>query len=596
MKKVYLSFFGVLAFGLVGVAQKNTAKPLNTKKFAPLELKAKPGVVAPEKGITIWQNDFSNAAQWTTSNDPQGTPAHTAGDWTITTNVAGIPVAALAPAGHTTAANGFAFINSDAAGGNAFQNASIVFNQNIDLSAEANVLLKFEQSHRRYAETTYVLWSTDGGATWNEVEVNGDMAVNTNTTNPADYQVNLSNEIGGQDSVRIGFKYTGNFDWFWAIDDVKITTPDDHDVALSGLYWGSTGAWGARLPYYQIPTAQVTAIDFSGVIANNGLLNQNATFGVQAGAFVGSSAPTLIPAFSSDTANCTTSLTPAAANATITVNAGVQIDSTDATPADNNIAGAATIVVNPNIYARDIDDIASGSYNQGFGFEVGNIFDIYAADEISAIDVYIHPGANVGAEMYVKLYSIDAQTGDFVFVDESAPYTLGANDVDALLTLPLQGGAFTLNAGEPYLVVAGSNGDGGATDDLIVGTCGVSEAQTTFYLDLTDNTWYYTTATPMVRMNFSNASVNENSLLNSFNVSPNPAAGSATIALSGKAGADATISIVDVTGKEVYNTLVSSLNGTATVEVNTAAFGNGMYLVNVYSNGTKSSKKLIIRN
>ena len=596
MKKVYLSFFGVLAFGLVGVAQKNTAKPLNTKKFAPLELKAKPGVVAPEKGITIWQNDFSNAAQWTTSNDPQGTPAHTAGDWTITTNVAGIPVAALAPAGHTTAANGFAFINSDAAGGNAFQNASIVFNQNIDLSAEANVLLKFEQSHRRYAETTYVLWSTDGGATWNEVEVNGDMAVNTNTTNPATLQLNLSNEIGGHDSVRIGFKYTGNFDWFWAIDDVKITTPDDHDVALSGLYWGSTGAWGARLPYYQIPTAQVTAIDFSGVIANNGLLNQNATFGVQAGAFVGSSAPTLIPAFSSDTANCTTSLTPAAANATITVNAGVQIDSTDATPADNTIAGAATIVVNPNIYARDLDDIASGSYNQGFGFEVGNIFDVYAADELSAIDVYIHPGANVGAEMYVKLYSIDAQTGDFVFVDESAPYTLGANDVDALLTLPLQGGAFTLNAGEPYLVVAGSNGDGGATDDLIVGTCGVSEAQTTFYLDLTDNTWYYTTATPMVRMNFSNASVNENSLLNSFNVSPNPAAGSATIALSGKAGADATISIVDVTGKEVYNTLVSSLNGTATVEVNTAAFGNGMYLVNVYSNGTKSSKKLIIRN
>ena len=596
MKKVYLSFFGVLAFGLVGVAQKNTAKPLNTKKFAPLELKAKPGVIAPEKGITIWQNDFSDPAQWTTSNDPQGTPGHTSGDWTITTNVAGIPVAALAPAAHTTAANGFAFINSDAAGGQALQNASIVFNSDIDLSAEANVLLKFEQSHRRYAETTYVLWSTDGGATWNEVEVNGDMAVNTNTSNPEVLQVNLSNEIGGQDSVRIGFKYTGNWDWFWAIDDVKITTPDDHDVALSGLYWGSTGAWGARLPYYQIPTAQVTAIDFSGVIANNGLLNQNATFGVQAGAFVGSSAPTLIPAFSSDTANCTTSFTPAAANATITVSAGVQIDSTDATPADNNIANAATIVVNPNVYARDLDDIASGSYNEGFGFEVGNIFDMYAADEISAIDVYIHPGANVGTEMYVKLYSIDAQTGDRQFVDESAPYTLGANDVDALLTLPLQGGAFTLNAGEPYLVVAGSNGDGGATDDLIVGTCGQSEAQTSFYYDMTNTTWYYTSSTPMVRMNFSNASVNENSLLNSFNVSPNPVAGSATIALSGKAGADATISIVDVTGKEVYNTLVSSLNGTATVEVNTAAFGNGMYLVNVYSNGTKSSKKLIVRN
>lgn len=596
MKKVYLSFFGVLAFGLVGIAQKNTAKPLNTKKFAPLELKAKPGVVAPEKGITIWQNDFSDPAEWTTSNDPQGTPPHTSGDWTITTDVTVIPVTALSPAAHTTAANGFAFIDSDGAGGNATQNASIVFNQNIDLSAEANVLLKFEQSHRRYAETTYVLWSTDGGANWNEIEVNGDMAVNTNTSNPEALQVNMSAEIGGHDSVRIGFKYVGQWDWFWAIDDVKITTPDDHDVALTGLYWGSTGAWGSRLPYYQIPTSQVTAIDFSGIIANNGLLNQNATFGVQAGAFVGSSAPTLIPAFSSDTANCTSSFTPAAANATITVSAGVQIDSTDATPGDNTIADAATIVVNPNIYARDLDDIVSGSYNQGFGFEVGNIFDMYATDDISAIDVYIHPGANVGTEMYVKLYSIDAQTGDFVFVDESTPYTLGANDVDALLTLPLQGGAFTLNAGEPYLVVAGSNGDGGATNDLIVGTCGQSEALTTFYLDLTDNTWYYTSSTPMVRMNFSNASVNENSLLSSFNVSPNPATGNTTIALNSKTGAEAIISIVDVTGKEVYNTLVTSLNGTTSVEVNTTAFENGMYLVNVYTNGTKSSKKLIVRN
>lgn len=596
MKKVYLGLFGVFALSFSGIAQKNTAKPLNTKKFAPLELKAKPFVNAPEKGITLWQNDFSNPAEWTTSNDPQGTPAHTSGDWTITTDVTVIPVTALSPAAHTTAANGFAFIDSDGAGGNATQNASIVFNTDIDLTSQSNVLLKLEQSHRRYAESTFVLWSIDGGANWNEIEVNGDMAVNTNTSNPEALQVNMSAEIGGHDSVRIGFKYVGQWDWFWAIDDVKITTPDDHDVALTGLYWGSTGAWGSRLPYYQIPTSQVTAIDFSGIIANNGMVNQNATFGVQAGAYVGVSAPTFIPSFSSDTANCTSSFTPAAANATITVSAGVQIDSTDATPGDNTIADAATIVVNPNIYARDLDDIVSGSYNQGFGFEVGNIFDMYATDNISAIDVYIHPGANVGTEMYVKLYSIDAQTGDFVFVDESTPYTLGANDVDALLTLPLQGGAYTLNAGEPYLVVAGSNGDGGATNDLIVGTCGQSEALTTFYLDLTDNTWYYTSSTPMVRMNFSNASVNENSLLSSFNVSPNPATGNTTIALNSKTGAEAIISIVDVTGKEVYNTLVTSLNGTTSIEVNTTAFGNGMYLVNVYTNGTKSSKKLIVRN
>ena len=277
------------------------------------------------------------------------------------------------------------------------------------------------------------------------------------------------------------------------------------------------------------------------------------------------------------------------------MNVGVQSANQDANPADNTIAGAATFVVNPNIYARDLDNISSGSYNQGMGFEVGNIFDMYATDDLSAIDVYIHPQANVGSEMYVKLYSIDPTTGDFVFVDESAPYTLTANDVDALITLPLQGGAYTLNAGEPYLVVAGSNGDGGATNDLIVGTCGLSEAQTSFYLDLTDNTWYYTTSTPMVRMNFSNASVTENSLLNNFSVSPNPASGNTTISLSGNAGNAVDVTIVDLTGKVVY-TANTVINGTSVLDVNTNTFGNGMYVVNVYSNGTVSSKKLIIRN
>jgi len=168
--------------------------------------------------------------------------------------------------------------------------------------------------------------------------------------------------------------------------------------------------------------------------------------------------------------------------------------------------------------------------------------------------------------------------------------------LDALITLPLSGGAYTLNANEPYLVVVGSLGDGGATNDLVVGTSGASEAQTSFYLDLTNTTWYYTTATPMVRMNFSSASIEENVASHSFSVSPNPAAGSTTIALSGKTGADVTVSIVDIAGKEVYNNVVSSLSGTASLEVNTAAFGNGMYLVNVVSNGTKTSKKLVVRN
>jgi len=507
-----------------------------------------------------------------------------------------IPVPALVPAAHTTAANGYAHIDSDGAGATETQNAQIVFNQNIDLSAEPLVVMVFQQSHRRYAESTYVVYSTNGGTTWQEVEVNAGMTVNTNTTNPATVQVNLSSQIGGQDSVRIGFKYTGQYDWFWAVDDVKLMQPDDYDLAVTSVYWGSTGTWGARMPYYKIPTAQVTEINFGGVISNFGALNQTAQFGVQATPYISGSAPTLVVAGTFDTLECSAAFTPAATVTNYTVSCGVQSANTDANPADNTIANAATIGVNNSIYARDLGTYASGSYNQGMGFEVGNIFDIFGADQLSAIDVYLHPNTNPGTEMFVKLYSIDPTTGDFVFVDESSPYVVTGNDIDALVTLPLSGGAVALNAGEPYLVVAYSNGDGGATDDLVVGTAGVSATQTSFYYDMTNTTWYYTTSTPMVRMNFSNASISENNTINTFNVSPNPANGNATIALTGNSGAEVAISIVDLTGKEVYNTALSALNGSATISVDTQKFGNGLYMVTVSSNGSAVTKKLVVKN
>ena len=594
MKKIYFSFCGMLVFGMA-FGQKNTAT-MAPKHSVSFDKKAPHGVISEPKGITLWQNDFSNPTQWSNSNFPSGTPPHSAGDWTVTTNLSAIPVTALAPAAHTTAANGYALIDSDGAGATATQNAQIVFNQNINLSAEPLVVMVFQQSHRRYAESTYVVYSTNGGTTWQEVEVNAGMTVNTNTTNPATVQVNLSSQIGGQDSVRIGFKYTGQYDWFWAVDDVKLMQPDDYDLAVTGVYWGSTGTWGERMPYYKIPTAQVTEINFGGVISNFGALNQTAQFGVQATPYTSGSAPTLVVAGTFDTLECAAAFTPAATVTNYTVSCGVQSPNTDANPADNTIANAATIGVNNNIYARDLGTLASGSFNQGMGFEVGNIFDIFGADELSAIDVYLHPNTNPGTEMFVKLYSIDPTTGDFVFVDESSPYVVTGNDIDAVVTLPLAGGAVALNAGEPYLVVAYSNGDGGATDDLVVGTAGVSATQTSFYYDMTNTTWYYTTSTPMVRMNFSNASISENNTINTFNVSPNPANGNATIALTGNSGAEVAISIVDLTGKEVYNSALSALNGSATISVDTQKFGNGLYMVTVSSNGSAVTKKLVVKN
>ena len=596
MKNVYIGLASILASGFV-FGQKVTTNPMNDKKIQTFESKAKKEIYAEPKGITLWSSDFSVPADWVTSNAPAGTPGHTAGDWTITTDVNAAPRPELTPAGHTSAANGYAFINSDAAGATETQNAKIVTANSINLTGQPLVVLVFQQTHRRYAETTYVVYSTDGGVVWQEIEVNATMATNTNTANPGTVQVNMSALIGNQANVKIGFKYTGQFDWFWAVDDVKLMTPDDYDLSMDGGYWGSTGFWGARLPYYQIPLAQLAPIDVSGIVSNLGALTQTDivfTAALASGAWSGSSAASTIVAGALDTLSLPSALTPPPAAATHVINFSATSGAVDAAPANNGILSAATIVVNNTIYARDKNNVSGGSYNAGFGFEVGNIFDIYATAPLSAIDVYINDAAEVGAECYVALYSIDATTGDFVYVDESNKYTLTANDLDGIVTFSLAAGAFTLNAGESYLVVAGSLGDGGATNDLVVGTSGISEAQTSFYLDET-GTWFYTTSTPMVRMNFSAAGIEDNDASFGLNVYPNPAENEANISVSVE-NANVDVTLTDLSGKVVYNNNLGTVNGTKNVTINTSNFANGIYMVGVNSNGNISTKKLVIRN
>lgn len=596
MKNVYIGLASILASGFV-FGQKVTTNPMNDKKLQSIDVKAKKEIFSEPKGITLWSNDFSVPADWVTSNAPAGTPGHTAGDWTITTDVNAAPRPELTPAGHTSAANGYAFINSDAAGATETQNAKIVTANSINLTGQPLVVLVFQQTHRRYAETTYVVYSTDGGVVWQEIEVNATMATNTNTANPGTVQVNMSALIGNQANVKIGFKYTGQYDWFWAVDDVKLMTPDDYDLSMDAGYWGSTGSWGARLPYYQIPLAQLAPIDISGIVSNLGALTQTDivfTAALASGAWTGSSAASTIVAGALDTLSLPSALTPPAVAMTHVINFSTTSGAVDAAPANNSIPAAATLVVNTSIYARDKNNVSGGSYNQGLGFEVGNIFDIYATAPLSAIDVVINDLSEVGAECFVKLYSIDPTTGDFVYVDESNPYTLTTNDLGSVVTFSLAAGAYTLNAGESYLIVAGSNGDGGATYDLVVGTSGISEALTSFYLDEA-GTWFYTTSTPMVRMNFSAAGIEDNDASFGLNVYPNPAQNEANISVSVE-NANVAVTLTDLSGKVVYNNNLGTVNGTKNVTINTGNFANGIYMVAVNSNGNISTKKLVIRN
>ena len=539
-----------------------------------------------QKGITLWQNDFSDTSDWTFSNS--SAPVL---DWLITTAADTIPVTSLSPALFTSVNNGFAFIDSDAQGTTATQDANITYTGMIDLSAYNNVSLVFEQSYRTYLDTRIVRISNDGGVTWTDfIVTDGTEPTAQNTLNPDIYSVDISSAAGGYDSVVVQLNYQGNWGWYWAVDDMKIIETDDFDIKLQGIAWGTDGAYGSRLPYSYVPSDQVAPINFAGITKNIGVNDiTDAVFSANiSGVFTGNSTPSLVASASTDTLECSNTFTPSGSVISHLVDFNVSTSAGEIDTSNNSVA-SIQLNINDFIYARDMDTVLGSISNSGEGFEVGNVFDVFSSRTIGAIDSYIASTSEPGAEVFAKLYYIDPSTGDFVFMSESDAYYLTPADLGQTITLSLQYPQ-SLDANSSYLAVISSYGDGGTTNDLVVSTSGSSAAQTTFYFDHTDQTWYYTTSTPMVRLNFNPIYFANLNQLDQIDISifPNPA--SDVLNLNNTMLGDEVI-ISDCSGKIITELIASSINE----KVSLQNLNSGFYFLSIIRSGNQINRTFVIK-
>jgi hypothetical protein len=272
--------------------------------------------------------------------------------------------------------------------------------------------------------------------------------------------------------------------------------------------------------------------------------------------------------------------------ATVTNNSPI----VDEVPTNNTIADLTFGVTN-YIYARDNNVFAGNTSNGTDGFEVGNLFDIWADQELKGISVRLAGGANgttVGTEVYAKIYSINGP--DFVFLEETAPIIVASNNLNTILNMVLLNPA-NLVAGQTYLAVVGSF-DGG----LRVSNAGSSEEQTSFLYDVPTDTWFFTTSTPVVRLNFDPIlSVNENTAqVADAVIYPNPTSSTSTVEFNLVNASEAVISVTDLSGKIVSERNLGQMNaGANATEINTTSFNAGIYYVTLSSNGSSVTKKLI---
>ncbi len=557
------------------------------------------------KGGTLWSEDFNGG--FTTANGTWTTDDADGDEWKYTTMSSTGQYAAGPPYTQftsTTAANGFMIFDSDSLnpGAGATSFVASLISPPIDLTGATSAQLVMEHDFRWCCLGSHILTvsvSSDNGVTWSTPIdlISGTQPNDTyeETTGGLEISRNITSLAAGN-TVLLKFTWDGtggNSHYYWTIDDISIVQAPNNDLVAGPSYWGSEG-----LHYYQIPTTQVAPIDFSGFAENNGNLAQtNAvlTVDVDAGAtFTGSSATTAsIAPGASDSLFITTQFTPTATPASYDITWGVSQTEVDEVPANNSFDDITMEVTN-FMYARDHGTITGNTYNQGEGYEVGNLFDIWTDQELKAIDVRLSSFTEIGSQIYVKIYSIDG-SGNFVQEQQSNYHDVVAGDLTGFITLDLLFPVTLTNANLTYLAVVASDGDGGATNDMVVATAGNSEPQTSFYYDATDLTWYYTTSTPMVRLNFDDFSgVNESEAVSGVSVYPNPASDNIAVNYSLNNASDVTIELVDVAGKiAATQSVVAQEAGTNNVSFETSSLNAGVYFVNIHTEAGSITKKFI---
>jgi hypothetical protein len=603
MKKVYVSmmFLGLGCSTLFGQYMPKSMTAADVSRTSP-----KPAPQLPTEkqlGTVFWQDNFETPGNWTLDNSGQAGGAF---GWSIDASSDGWYAAN--GINSTSGGNYAELSNGDPTLATPTQVLGVTYTmttaQPIDLTTSGtNITLSFEQYGARFNDLQEIQVSTNGTSFF-AVGDNMDKPVLSASggaayANPDLKTINLASIIAGATQIWIRFSWTTAYPsaatnpnvWItygWYIDDVKLTTNADYDLSVSSNYWGT-----AFLNYYQIPLTQVAPIDFSANVFNGGtaaMTNVKLDVDVNSGTFTASSAAATIPSLGSDSLFTTTQFTPSnAATATYNVTRTLVADNPDDIPTNNTFAPITFSTTN-YVYARDNNSVSGNTSNGNDGFEAGNLFDIWSDQTLTSVIVKLAGGGSgttIGTEIFAKIYSIDPNTGDFVYEGESDPYIVAAGNTNINLNLPLNA-PIDLLANNTYLAVVGSYGTG-----LKIANAGASDPQTSFFLDMLDGTWYYQTSTPYVRLNFDPSGSLEESNIQSVEVYPNPTNHSASISYELMNASDVNISVTDLSGKIVYDFTAVQSNGEHNHTIDLSAYNAGMYYLTLSTEESVVTKKII---
>ncbi len=530
--------------------------------------------------------------------------------WTWTTD-AGNPTFGSQPDfASPTAANGFFQFNSDANGENAHD--ITLTGPAIDCSGQSIVLASFQNQYAFFTQgggSAVSLGVSTDGTNFNYYPVLENVEQNDLSDAVQTAVVDITADAAGQATVYLQFKWVGNYEYAWKIDDIALSAEDPtppHELVVDGSQFA---------PNYLQPSSQLDTIGFQLFVDNMGSMPQtgvNATGEILInGASVFSTSAGLdeILLEANDTLIEMPERYIIEGDGVHTIRYTVTQDSTDIN-ASNNIT-SREFEVAPGLFSKDDGQIVSATQPGSVAdvWEIGNYYYVlnggFTATEIF-FSVASNDNAHQGQTVTIKLYQIteDSDPSDFTDDDVSLvgigqyEFTNEANfDVVSVVPESLLTGeeGVVLEADTEYFVMIAYTADMFAPYSAIpyyfqVGTV------------INDGDWFLggfgVDNTVLARMAISadGVAIEETQLSddNKIEVYPNPATEMLTLDIDLTTNAfQSTIRIVDAAGKMTYKNVLENIQ-TEKLDIDVSQYPAGAYMLHFTTENGVKTKRFVV--
>ena len=580
------------------------------------------------KSAAIWSDDFSDASTWTL-----GHASSCDLDWQIGLNLSNSGAYPTDAVASTSAANGYAMLDSDAYGGDGsgdVESSWMTTASPINLSGTTNIILNFETNYRQFDTQCFIVTSTNNND-WPELNVDFDASTNPNVyalwedygnndgveSNPTTVNVNISGSAGNQSQVWVRFHHTGTWGYSWFVDDASISNLQANDIVLNEA-WASTFQ---NSEYGRTPVAQLSdSLALGGEIYNFGSATQTGielSIAIQnsAGATMASNVESF-PSLEQDSTDLLqTAVAVDLAEGVYTLNATLTSDedNEEGQYFENN-SYSREFAITKNLYSLDgigvydeedlsITNIGTGNTGTGEGNTLLVRYLILEETSIVGLEVAISSLSTVGGQIFSFLLPESSLLNEDGSLNQSADVysgriaenedgvTVTQNNIDNnLVYIPLP--ETTLAPGFYYacaeLYTAGGDADALQVldDETVWEPYGAS-----LYFTADDQTVYTNGTAVAIRMalgDYVNLDENENNTL--FSVVPNPSNGVFTVTTD--KNDFYTLDVVNVLGEVISS---KTIEGAINETIDISNFDAGIYLVKLTTSTAQNVQRVVIK-